>query len=822
MKKILSLVLAVLMLVSVFAGCTPAETTPSDTSATAGSTGSTAASTYTYNDWVSSLASNWNPHTYQTSDDSYPIDFIAAGFYSFIFNDELHPAEGFDDFSTYVIVPEMAASEPVDVTEKIKASHPQYGIPASAKSGYAYTIALNPKATWQDGTPIKAEDYVKSMEYLLDPRLLNYRASDYYGSATLSIAGAEKYNKALTKELFQVCGWAAAETMIAEGKDVYIDCWTFWGATGYTDKDGNECPQYVKITDETVYGEAQNDAFSGKMLWDNYAAYFQAGAYSLYKTVANEDYNENYTMDSVGIFASGEYEITLVLDKSLSGFYLLYSLTSNWLVKTDLYEANLKESNGVWSSTYNTSAETTCSYGPYIMTSFQQDKAMRFTKNENWYGYTDGQHDYVDPEDGKTYTMYQTTDIYCQEIAKADTAKMMFLKGELMSYGLQSADFATYRNSEYCYATPADTIFFLILNGHMESIKSRESAADFDKSTTDLESMTLLNFRKAMAITYDREAFAANVSPSRTGGYGIIGNTYIYDPDTGAKYRDTDEAKKVLCDFYSVDVSKYPTLDDAVASITGYDPETAAKLFQEAYKEALDLGYITDTNNDGISDQTVTIEYAMSGDVNDFMTTTINYLNSEVAKVTKGTGFEGKIQFTMSANYGNQWSDKLKNGLADTALAGWQGSRMNPFSLTDLYVNPSNAYDAGWFDPESVDMTVNIDGKDITMNLTQWSDALNGVTVTVKGTDYNFGDGNADIKVRLTILAAFEGKILETYDYLPILQNAGMSLLSQQVYYVVEEYNGILGRGGIAYMKYNYDDVAWAAYVKEQGGELKY
>ena len=49
-----------------------------------------------------------------------------------------------------------------------------------------------------------------------------------------------------------------------------------------------------------------------------------------------------------------------------------------------------------------------------------------------------------------------------------------------------------------------------------------------------------------------------------------------------------------------------------------------------------------------------------------------------------------------------------------------------------------------------------------------------------------------------------------------------MSLLTQQCYYVVEEYNPIMGRGGIAYLKYNYNDADWATYVSEQGGELKY
>ena len=75
---------------------------------------------------------------------------------------------------------------------------------------------------------------------------------------------------------------------------------------------------------------------------------------------------------------------------------------------------------------------------------------------------------------------------------------------------------------------------------------------------------------------------------------------------------------------------------------------------------------------------------------------------------------------------------------------------------------------------------------------------------------------------RLEILAAFEARVLQTYDYIPMLQDGGMSLLSQQVYYVVEEYNPVMGRGGIAYMKYNYSDAEWTEYVASQGGELKY
>ena len=56
-----------------------------------------------------------------------------------------------------------------------------------------------------------------------------------------------------------------------------------------------------------------------------------------------------------------------------------------------------------------------------------------------------------------------------------------------------------------------------------------------------------------------------------------------------------------------------------------------------------------------------------------------------------------------------------------------------------------------------------------------------------------------------------------------MLQDAGMSLLSQQVFYVIEDYNVILVRGGIAYMKYNYDETAWTEYVNSQpDGTLSY
>jgi len=847
MKKLIALLLAMALVLSL-AACsnnTAEPTTPGTTAGTeAPATEPAAEATYTYKDSVSTLATNWNPHTYQTNDDGYPADFLRGALYSFVFNDELHPVEGFDPFTTYVAVPEMAADMPVDVTEQVKAEHPEFGIPESATEGYAYTIALNPDCTWEDGTPINADTYVESMKRLLDPKLINYRAADYY-SGSLCIAGAELYSKSGrttyddAKSAYKMEDLTKGEDgqyVNADGNKMFIgvDVALDWTS-------GSSLKFYVDNYGENYFNLENWDALVGLMSKDGVVPLTDENVALLASVIATEAWGEteedviNYFtvakswnevgFETVGLYKNDEYSITLVLGKALTGFNLYYNLGSSWLVKPDLYDACLTETDGVWTTTYNTSVETTSSFGPYKLVSYQSGKAMRFERNENWYGYTDGKHTYVDPTDGETYSMYMTTAIDCQVVAEAATNKMMFLKGELMTYGLQADDFEAYRNSEFCHATPSDTIFFLMLNGAMGAIREREAAADFDKTTKDLETMSLTSFHRAVGLTFDKELFAATVSPARSGGFGLIDNTYVCDPETGLTYRGTDQGKKVLCDVYGVDVDSFASLDEAVASITGYNPDVAKEFYKQAFDEALEKGYITDTDGDGISDQTVTIGYALSAD-SDFMTKTIDYLNEQLAAVTKDTPFDGKVVIVKDGPFGNEWSNKLKAGQSDTQLCGWTGSRMDPYGLTDLYVNPDQAYDAKWFDAteHELTLTVPVDGVDteLTMNLKQWSDALNGTMVTVDGKDYNFGYGLADMETRLTILAGFEGAILTAYNYLPMLQDGGMSLLSQQAYYVTDEWNCLMVRGGIQYMKYNYNDAEWAEYVASQGGELKY
>ncbi len=650
---------------------------------------------YTYRDVYETPPSTWNPHTYRTNDDAYVNGYTTLGLYEFFFT---------DGYNGYEVRPEMAAAEPKDVTLEYK-SVAKWEIPADADGGYAYEISLNPLATWEDGTLINADTYVYSMERLLSPDLLNYRASTYY-TGNLVLKNAEKYNLGKT----------------GEGK-------------------------------------------------------------------------EEIPFEDVGIFKTGEYSFVIVLEKSLSGFYLLYSLSDNWIVKKDLYERALNGGDG-----YNTNKETTSSYGPYKLTQYLPEQQMTFEKNENWYGWTDGKHE----------GMYATTRIVARRVAEASTRKQMFLRGELETYGLQAEDYAEYRSSDYAHSEPGQTVFFLILCGDENGLRLREGTG-VHKRILSLES-----FRKAMAVTYQKDFFASTISPARSGAYGLLGREDVWNVDTGEAYRDTPQAKQVLCDFYGVDVEEFGgDLDAATDSITGYDPKLAGELFLEAFAEA--------KRKFGMKDgDVVEIEYAVAS-ASAFITKTIDYLNSELNKVLAPVGLAGRVRIVESAPHGNTWQEKIRGAESDTVLAGWTGGILNPFNTIQYYTNPLyEPYCNRWYDTGKVTMTVTLDGEDVALTLTEWGEALNGTTVMKNGRSYNFGYGVVSDEARLSVLAAMEGKILSSYSYIPMLQDGTVYLLSQKVVYPTDRYDPVLGYGGVKYLRYLQDDAAWSKFVRKAGGQLSY
>ncbi len=142
---------------------------------------------YTYNEYISSTGGmKWAPHTWETSSDSYILDYTSTGFYRFALN---------SDLTGWTIVDEMAQGAPVDVTAEYIG---QFGI-TEGENARAFQIKLNPNACWADGTPINADTYLYSYKELLHPKMMNRRADSLY-AGDFAIVGARDY-------LYGKTGW---------------------------------------------------------------------------------------------------------------------------------------------------------------------------------------------------------------------------------------------------------------------------------------------------------------------------------------------------------------------------------------------------------------------------------------------------------------------------------------------------------------------------------------------------------------------------------------------------------------------------------------
>ncbi len=758
---------------------------------------------YTMNDYISGTSNmKWSTHTWETNEDSYVLDYISSGFYTFKLNEAL---------DGWAVTCELAAELPKDVTSEYVG---KYGLTADSKA-QAWEIKLLDTLCWENGEKINADTFIYSYKELLDPVMKNRRADSLY-AGDFQIVGAKNYFYQ-GQTAASAIGTTAAEYIAAGGKaeDLYVDCWNFWGAKGYVDANGNEAPQYVLITDETVYDVPVEggDAFSGKEL---YETYFQAGAaYESYggtylATVSS--YEANYSWDNVGIIKKDENTIVMIVTAPVAdpAYYVPYHLSSSYLVYEPLWESCKQyfNSEGVEvtkdsadivsiSTNYGTSVDTTISYGPYKLTYFELDKQITMERNEKWFGYSDGRH----------LGQYQTDKISCTVIGEQATALLSFLNGEIDNVSLVSADMAKYGSSSYIRYTPQSYTTKLTFN------------TDLDKTTgrgTNSQVMTNVWFRKGFALAIDRAQFASAYTAAGSAGFGMLNYMYVYDPFTGATYRDTDGAKKAIVDLYGLTYGEdgdYDDLDAAYEAVTGYDLKVAQECMAKAYEEL-----VADKVYDGTSNITLEIRVYSSDDTYVQM---FNYLNDTLKEACKGTKFEGKVSMTMVADA--DYYDTNYAGGADMIFTTWGGAAYTPFTtLYECYCDAEDKDDCQQMEygfKTSTKMVVaEIDGKTFTKSLHDWAlwmDADPNLKMTSDDGTYTleaFADYDAQTKANL--FGLMEYTYLSYFVTTPIYYRNSATLVSQKGDYAVTKYVDLVGFGGTDFYTYKYDDAAWADAVK--------
>ena len=861
--KILSLLMAIIMLVGVFAACTKTneENKPTD-KATENNKPTDDGNTpnpdegfvadgkdYTYKTATTALGTNWNPHTWDTNADQSMLSYVSSPFVDMSILDS--------ENGVYQWVYEMATSIK-DVTKDHQDDLTKYGstLPAGAETvadveaGFVFEIALNPKAAWQNGDKITADDYIESMKRLLDSKMRNYRANLYISGESALAGGAAFYNSEAP---------IYAPVVPAYGEDDTPD-YSF-----DLDKAITDGTLYVNVTSDqmTLYNmslTALNDTYLGdadmkalfkglaedsnpygytKVTAENKDAIFGAITKLLNNvfgitdeaTCANyvkealfyytNTFGEKVEYDTVGCYKVDDYTIRYVTQNYIGINYFLTSCTDTWLVYTELYDS-LKDTTGeLVTTTYGTSLDTTMSYGTYKMESLEKGKQVVFVRNENWYGWEKDKngnlYSFTNFEvDGEKRQQYKTTKIVI-DVMDETAMKQLFLKGQLSDWSPSADELSKYTLSDNLYKVDETYTMSFFFNTNLEHLK------EMDASKGNTNSVVLSNetFRKAFSLAIDRAEFVTATQAYKP-AFSLMNSLYyydIYDDDkedgidgANTNYRLTEQAMQALVNLYGVKYGEgtpYATLKEAHDSITGYNLTEAKALMATALEELVAAGLYT--KGAEIKIKIGWAKGALTSDDNKQVELMNNYINAAASEA----GF-GKITLEAVGNIESRY-DEVPAGNYAIGYGAWGGAAFYPFRNFQVYMDPDQ-YDineAANYDPTVEKITLTVNGEEVTMTWQEWSNCMIG----------NGAYAAAPNATKLDITAQLEEAFLKTYYRIPLCASTICSMLSFQCEYYTEEYNIMYGFGGMRLMDYKLDDAAWKTWVDAQiaeNGELDY
>ncbi len=780
---------------------------------------------YTWNDYTSQMPDVWN--TILTSDAT-NVDmagYVNSAFFEFDYqldeNGEIVPGGFTVDYS--------AATALTDVTADYVG---EYGITEAmaAEGHHAFAITLRHDLKWDNGDPIKAEDFVYTMSQQLSPKYLFDTANNYYGG-NYTIHNAQSYLKQ-GQELVNEAAVNVYGADIADwsDKNLYFNAEnveafnSIFGTADMTQLESFK--SYFQVGDVNVWDKLVGYAGENRTpltqdIFNDLKSLFSTGAplaqYWIwgdveigYFTVVDHTYPA-MDFDEVGFFVDpeDEYTFVIVFDNTLNPidaegnltYEAAYYLQDMPLVKRDVWEACEDQTKTPWINTYCTSVETSASWGPYKVTNYQADVTYTVSRNTNWYGY--GMEEYAD--------QFQTDKIVCNKVSEWSTAWQMFQKGQVDGIGMDPTIAEQYRNSRQAYFTP-DTYTFCL------NLQSRATNEEKNNVMLNYES-----FRKAISLMLDRDDYCAKNSPSSLAALGLLNDMYYYDVPNGKIYRESVQAKEAILNAYGatkteagwkVGTTNYTDIDDALDAVTGYNVSLARELMTQAYNEAKADGKYADGEEIvltyGAEQQTANTDRVK------------NWFQAAFDAATKGTPLEGKIKIEYYFFSSATWSQDFADGKYDLCFGAWGSAAFNPYYLLcATQIEEANRYALGW-DPADVSLTITLqgddthEGGDYTFNLEQWSENIQGK----EGCILNCSLYPTDDK--LAILGAIETAVLNAYYSVPVYSRYSASLMTYKCDYNSYEYNTFMGYGGMRYMTYHFDDAEWAAFVESKGGTLNY
>ena len=763
-----------------------------------------ASDTYTFNDHTTFLGTNWNPHAYE---DEKILQYLQTPFVDLSIKDTAT-----NEYQWIF----LAVTDIRDVTSSNQADLAKYGCDVTtATEGYVYEFSLQPDMAWEDGTPIDADTYIYSMQALLDPEMQNDRA-DTYIEGVVTLAGAKNYRMSGQSGCYPARDVFSAYTTDVDDQLIFA-LGPGMGANSYL-------RDYVGFPDSydlamTIDWMCQNWGFpatyeevaliEGKTLaeikadeslnsiWENIINWW--------KTSPNEELDffiinmsfPEVEFDTVGLYKVDDYTIRFVCQSAVAYYTFLDSMTTNWLVYEPMYEACKDLTTTPVTSTYGTSVDTTMSYGPYRLETYEANTRAVLVRNEYYFEYdVDASGNITSTTsflvDGAYVPQWTTDRIVINVLPEESAAQTAFLAGELDIWEPSYSNRSEYRTSERLYKQDQRYTMRLFFNCDLDALKNMDEQTDNQNSVV----LSNYNFRKALSLAIDREACAETVSGKPA--YTLISDAYYYDAynDPASIYRNSPQAKQAMCELYGVEYT-----EENYNAITGFDLQQAKALMAEACQELVAQGLYTEG-------EPIWIQLPITlGTVSEEVKNMVDCLNCMINAAAKGSGF-GKI--ILEPIGGVNGATAVPNGQYAIGFSGWGGGINLAYRMLTCYTEAGFNLESGCWDPYETELTLTIDGVEETMTYAEWTASLQ---------EYGkYADASHDVKQRIT--AQVEKNLLNLYYCIPLYTMFNGHLLSYKVSYYTEIYNQLCGFGGLRLMRYHYSDAQWEAYIA--ANELDY
>ncbi len=809
---------------------------------------------YTYRTWTTALGEDWNPHTWETNSESSMLDYLSEPLI------DMAPLDTSKLSWQWVY---RAAKSVTDVSQDHVADLEKYGVQYKENdlTGYVFEIELNPNLMFEEkkvtvngkkktygGKKITAQDYIESAKLMLDSSYRNYRANNYYSSDS-AIANAKQFydseylglvpttdaydaydanndgnmyfygsksNKNGSSWLVnwfvsKYASYASYVTNYGPGA-IY---WLFGYDDAASPAESQAVADFEKLDGKT-YREIKADP-ELKAIFDGIYAFWgpESDDEQMYFFYSNYQYPK-FDWENVGLYAKDDHTLIYVLAGQSDIDNFKVSLTSNWLVETELYKdlSYKDDTTGLMVTKYGSSVDTSISCGPYKLTTFEAEKQLKYAQNPQWWAWekkTGGRYVTTTEKfgykvNGEYQPAYQTTDVVMDVMNQA-TAKQKFEKGELNDYTPTATELINdYNLSSQLYQVDETYTMRFFLDTNLSDLQKMDAAG------TNANGVVMSNetFRKAFSLAVNRADWVTTTEGYKP-AYSLINSLYYYDVfnDPESIYRNTPQAMQAICNVYGVEYGQgkqYATLEEAYKSITGYNLTEARALMKEAHDELVAAGLYTS------GDIKFTVAY-MKGELTATERTQVAKIEEYLNAAVEGSGF-GKVVLEAKGNINDRYGDVGTQGLYAIGYGAWGGAAFYPFTMFRVYMDPDYAdlHSGRCWDPTTEKLTMVVDNEEVTMTYQDWANfsATGGAYV------------NASNETKLNILANLEEDYLQKYYDIPLATSTSCFLLGYQQSYFTEEYNIMYGFGGMALMKYNYTDSQWKSFVKKSGGTLNY